>query len=345
MPWALAQGERSLGLDSHVLYRNSNWINYPCDMNLNLDKVSSKFEISKRLLSTFFSIRNKFDVFHFNYGSSLFNHQKIPIAQADLPFYPSRAKLFVTYNGCDARQKFATMAQKKISACHDPKCYSGICNSGKMDIIKRKQIAKMAKYVHHIWAVNPDLLYFLPKDKSSFLPYLVNMDNMKIAKPDFRKNKLKVIHASTDRFAKGSEIILTAMEYIQKAKGCDVEVKFIEKIPHEQAINIYKQADLIIDQILIGWYGGFAVEAMSMGKPVICRIAEEDLHFIPKKMAIDVKDAFINANPANIKEVILRCIEDRLFLKDKSEAAIEYARTWHNPNYVAGITKQVYENF
>ena len=32
---------------------------------------------------------------------------------------------------------------------------------------------------------------------------------------------------------------------------------------------MYAQADLVVDQVLIGWYGALAVETMAMGKPVI----------------------------------------------------------------------------
>ena len=40
----------------------------------------------------------------------------------------------------------------------------------------------------------------------------------------------------------------------------------------------------MIDQVLAGWYGGFAVEAMAMGKPVACYIRDEDLAVIPTGM-------------------------------------------------------------
>ena len=171
MPWALAQGERGLGLESQVLYSHSNWLDYPSDICLNLEQVDGDLMKIRKLISTFFSVRNKFDVFHFNYGRTLIHTEKFGIVQAELPFYTDRAKLFVTYNGCDARQKFPTMTRTMISPCHDAECYNGICNSGKRDRMRRKSIDKMAKYVRHMWAVNPDLLHFLPKEKSSkFLP-------------------------------------------------------------------------------------------------------------------------------------------------------------------------------
>ena len=135
------------------------------------------------------------------------------------------------------------------------------------------------------------------------------------------------------------------MEKIIQKYGSIVDFRLIENIPHDQAVKIYREADLVIDQILIGWYGALAIEVMSMGKPVICRIADEDLQFIPKQMAEDVREAFVNVSPDDLEEVIGRCIEDRVFLKRKSEAAINYARTWHDPEYVAKITKKAYESF
>jgi len=343
MPWGLAQGERSLGLNSQVLYTYTNWLDYPSDICLNLERVNSRLIKLKKLSSTFLAVRNKFDVFHFNYGQSLINTEKPTMIQVELPFYPKRAKLFVTYNGSDARQKFPTVARTEISPCHYDDCFGGVCNADKRDRMKRKGIAKMAKYVRQMWAVNPDLLNFLPKEKASFLPYAVIMDKSPPKKPTFDKKKLKVVHAATNRAAKGSEIIIAAMEQVKRTAAGRVEFQIVENLPHQQATKVYREADLIIDQILIGWYGGFAVEVMSMGKPVICRIAKEDLHFIPEQMAADLQDAFIHGEETNLKEVILRCIEDREFLQRKAEAGLDYALTWHDPKYVASITKEAYE--
>jgi hypothetical protein len=344
MPWALAQAERALGIESSVLYSQSSWMDYPANTTLRLEQVHGKLARFTKLFRTFLQIRDNYEVFHFNFGQSLLSLQRFGIYEAEVPFYPKDKKLFVTYNGCDARQKYPTIERTTVSACHRSRCYSGICNSGTMDKIKQKRIGKMAQYVGHMWAVNPDLLHFLPKDKSSFLPYLVNVEITPPKKMDFDKKKLRVIHAPTNRAAKGSDSIIATMEELKGMQDAEVEFQVMEELPHKQAIKNLSQADLVIDQILIGWYGGFAVEAMSMGKPVICRIAEEDLHFIPRSMAADVKEAFINTNQENLKDMILRCIEDRDFLKRKSEAALEYARTWHNPKYVASITKEAYES-
>src|SRR4051812_7214594 len=105
----LAEGERALGLTSDVLAATKDWLGYPADISLNLQNTKSAFAKAVQLAQTFFAIRSRYDVFHFNFGSSLIHSPQFHLNQIDLPFYPRGAKLFVTYNGCDARQKFPTM--------------------------------------------------------------------------------------------------------------------------------------------------------------------------------------------------------------------------------------------
>lgn len=342
--WGLSRGERLLGLQSDVLTRERSSIAYPAaDIELGLEDVQSRSRRLVKLLSTFFRIRGNYDVFHFNYGSSLIHFAKYPFLHlADLPFYPKKAKLFATYNGCDARQKFPTMQRTPIAACHQAECYSGMCNSGHKDKEREKCISKMAHYVDHMWALNPDLLHFLPPEKASFLPYTVCNYHVEKHVPVLGK-KLKIMHAPTNQAAKGSRFILKALNELQAKYPEQLEVCLIQGIPYQQALEMYKQADLIIDQILIGWYGAFAVETMLMGKPVIARIAIEDLKYLPPAMANELLQTIIQADPTNIYEVIESCLHDRQFLMQRSEASIAYTSRWHHPTYVAGLTKQRYE--
>lgn len=342
MPYGLSRAERSFGVDSRVLYAQSGWLKYPCDIDLEIDKCRNDFFRLVRLVDAFFSIRNQFDVFHFNWGSSLINLGRYGFPQIDIPFYPKRVKLFVTYNGCDARQKYATMRMRSIAACHEADCYKGICNSGKMDRIRRQNIKKMTSRVRHVWAVNPDLLNFLPAEKSTFLPYAIADSNLERHVPNFKKKKLTVVHAPTDRGAKGTPIILKTLENLKRKHPDRIDVLLIEGVSHENALKLYEKADLVIDQILVGWYGSFAVELMMMGKPVICRIEERDLKFIPSQMAHDIEDAFIHADPFTIFSVVERCLDDRLFLKAKSAAGMDFARKWHDSRWVASITLEQY---
>lgn len=338
--WGLAQGEKALGLDSKVLIDTSTWLNYKSDICLYKQDDSNFYKLIKRI-EAFLKYRSKYDIYHFNFGSSLLDFRHYGVHYVDLPFY--NGKKIMTYNGCDARQKHPTMNRVDFSACHSQECYQGMCNNGKLDQIRQMRITKVSKSIDHIFSLNPDLMYFLPQDKTTFLPYAIaGWEDIKTFKYSIDK-KIKIIHAPTNRAAKGSDFILTALEKLQK-KYQNIEVILVEKVPYEDALKLYLEAHIVIDQVLIGWYGGFGVEVMKMGKPLGVFIREEDLKFIPKEMANDLKDAIINLNPFNIEEELSKYIENIDLLYKKSQASIEYVYKWHDPLYVASLTKQVYES-
>jgi hypothetical protein len=339
--WGLSQGERKLGLDSQVLITRNNWLNYPYDISLHWEEKRA-FAIILSSIKTFLKYRNKFDVFHFNFGSTLVDFRTYGIHLWDLPFYPRNKEMVFTYNGCDARQKYKTMKRVEIAPCYDKDCYGGLCNDGLNDKMREKRIHRVSKYAHHIFAVNPDLLYFLPKDIASFLPYSVS--NWYDIKPvPFKIDRtIKIVHSATDRGAKGSNYIMHALENLKKKYS--LEISFIENMSNQKALEIYRQADLIIDQVLSGWYGGFAVEGMRMGKPVGVFIREEDLKFIPKEMAKDLKEAVINLHPYHIEDILKDYLENSQGLYRKSKAGLDYVHKWHDPVYVASITKEIYES-
>jgi len=346
MSWGLAQGERALGLESNVLVVSDNWLQYPADRFLFKNAQNSLWSKMLRLailMKEVYRIRKRYDVFHFNYGTSLIDLWKIGLPLLDLPFY-KKGKVVMTFNGCDARQKYPTLKRNDSSACHDDLCYHGICKDGKLDKKKEKRIHKLDRYADAIFAVNPDLFYFLP-EQTKFLPYTIGAWNQIGVTPlrDLRKG-LKILHSPTDRGAKGSKIIIQTLQKIKKQYGERVEIILVENISNRQALQIYSEVDLAIDQILIGWYGGFAVEMMKMGKPVMAFIREGDLKYIPKEMAEECLQTIINVTPSSLYERLCFLIENPETLKRYREAGLDYVHRWHSPVYVAGITKSVYEN-
>jgi len=344
MPWGLAQGEKTLGLKSEVLYLTNNWLQYPADRVIfknGQESLGRKMIAIPNLIKEVYKIRKNYDVFHFNFGSSLIDLPRFGFHLVDLPFY--KGKIIVTYNGCDARQKYPTIDRVPYSACHIGDCYQGICNSGTRDKMKRLRIAKFDQYADAIFAVNPDLMYFLPQ-RAKVLPYAIsNWDEIKTLPYKGVREKLKIVHSPTNRAAKGSDLIIHCLMRIKERYGDLVEFVLVESLPNEKARQVYAEADLAIDQILIGWYGGFAVELMKMGKPVMTFIREEDLHFLPVEMAHECREAFIHVDANSIFQKLCSLVENPQILKKYREAAIDYVHRWHDPIYVAQITKSVYE--
>lgn len=341
--YGLAMAERSIGIDSDVLYKSETWIKYPADIVI--PSSSNKVSEIMRLIKTAFSVYGKYDVYHFNFGSTLLDFPGIGLGLSELPLIHKK-KLVVTYNGCDARQKYKRMEQSEICACKYSDCYDGVCNKKRVEENRRKRIEKFCKYGASFFAVNPDLMNFLP-EHAIFLPYTIAGWDRIRTEYDSRKydrmKTIKIVHAPTNRVAKGSDVIISTIEKLQRRFPDKIELCLIENTPYDEALKLYKTADIIIDQIRIGWYGAYAVEAMKMGKPVIAYINEDDLHFIPKEMARDCMQAVISASEYNLEEVLGTLLDNINVLKERNEAQLEFVYKWHDPQYVAAITKKVYE--
>jgi glycosyltransferase involved in cell wall biosynthesis len=336
--WGLSQAERKLGLDSTVLIFQNTWLDYPADINLRLDR-SSKLVKYLRMSSFFLEAVRKYDVFHFNFGLSLFFIPRLNLF-LDVPILKQVGKkIVVTYQGCDARQREFCINNFPISACMERDCAGGQCNE-RTDVQKRKRIALHGKYADRVFALNPDLLYVIPNGE--FLPYAsVDVREWVPSQEKGNRKNFNIFHAPTNRGAKGTKYILEVVEKLRE-KHKRIELNLVENLPHAKVKEIMQAADLVIDQLLVGWYGAVAVEAMALGKPVVCYVREEDLRFIPRRMEEDLP--IINANPENLYQVLDRHINNRKTLSLIGEKSRSYVERYHDPIKIAQQMKELYES-
>jgi hypothetical protein len=94
--------------------------------------------------------------------------------------------------------------------------------------------------------------------------------------PDKPYKPLRILHASNHRNLKGTGEIVRAVEEL-RAEGLPIELSVIEDVPNAEMPKHIKAADVVVDQLVIGWYAMFALESMAMRKPVVCYI-RPDLH-------------------------------------------------------------------
>ena len=338
--FGLSRAERKIGLKSDVLTINKNYLDYPSDIEIDIPKkrINKIIYLYKNIKM----INENYDILHFNFGTSLYSNDRFKVDFLDLYFYKKDMRFFVTYNGCDCRQKYNIINNYNICACSNPDCYNGACSSEQIDLIKQRKIKKMSQFCKTIFFLNPDLKQFLPED-SIFLPYsIASWENITRKKRNYRF-PLKVVHAPSQRGAKGTIDILNIINKLQKKYPDKIEFILVEGLKNSEAIRIYEQADILIDQILIGWYGALSVEAMKAGCAVMVYIRENDLKYIPIIMHEDVKKTFINCNKDNLYDKIVDIIENPSILYQYSNFSYDYVNTWHYPDYVASITKKYYE--
>lgn len=98
------------------------------------------------------------------------------------------------------------------------------------------------------------------------------------------KRPLRVLHAPNHRHVKGTDPLLAAVENLQR-QGRAIELVLVEKRSNREVLEEIARADLVVDQLVIGWYAMFAIEAMALGKPVVCHI-RPDLEELYRKAGL-----------------------------------------------------------
>ena len=318
--YSLALTERRHGLDSKSLGIGTNKFGFNSDIvvELSSNKIISKFQ----LFSHFKAIYKYYDIYHFNFGQSIIDFPSKNIDLLDLPFYQGRK--FMTFNGSDLRQ----LVDPKINP------YFNFQN-GHMRVHtterKIKRVKKILKNMQHCFVITPDLMRFLPKEKCSFLPHIKAAWFDIERKPTNAMDKtIRIVHSSTSQKVKGTAFIINAIKNLQRKYP--IEFFLVENLLHKDAVKIYKSADLIVDQIRLGWYGAFALEAMKMSIPVAVYINENDLQYVPYDMRNALGESVINVNPDTIEEKLNDFLADRAALNKIGEKGLEYANEFHNPD-------------
>lgn len=364
-PQGLARAERELGLRSRVVAFTGSPFGYPVDEILWRDGESPILSEIKRWRLLYRALKD-FDIIHFNFGHSILPHwnplgkearldslspvwrKLAPVIRRyarvfelrDLPVLKKAGKgIVVTYQGDDARQGDVCRAHFDIHPADEvePGYYSL-----QSDERKRQRIARFARYADRIFALNPDLLHVLPTH-AQFLPYThIDLREWRPAEAGKAISQTPVVvHAPSHRGVKGTRFVLDAVSRLQE-EGIDLELVLIENAPHKEVKSALVKADLVVDQLLCGWYGGFAVEAMALAKPVVCYIREGDLKFIPERMREELPT--INATPRTIYEVLKELLTTRKRqLPDIGQRSRAYVENWHDPLKIAARLKSDYE--
>lgn len=246
-----------------------------------------------------------------------------------------KVKVFVQYQGSDARQKDYCRSNFQVMLPEHARIYTLMDRL--RDENKREQIKRFENFAKGIYSLNPDLMHVLPSC-TKFLPYC-HID-LEIWKPvtcniSNYKEILKIGHAPSNRDVKGTDQILKVVKELQPAYSKRLSFQLIENVPYDEVMHAYQSIDILIDQIHIGWYGGLAVELMALGKPVLSYIREDDLKFIPPEMAENLP--IVKTCPQTLKRNLISLIEmpyeELVELGKKSR---QYVEKWHCPRKVVG---------
>ena len=119
-------------------------------------------------------------------------------------------------------------------------------------------------------------------------------------------------------------------------------MRLIEGVGNREARELLSTSDLLVDQLLAGWYGGVANEAMAHGRAVVAYIRPGDMERLPAEQRKQLP--VISATPDTIEPVLREWLTSRRAeLPEVGARGRAYAERWHDPRTVAASLKRDYE--
>ena len=188
--WGIGSYQKSLGHQVDILYRDKNIYGYQSTISIYKHRLSF---IRTLILSVLyvFRLRKKYDLYHFNFGTTLLDFYFLGMPVLDLPFY--QGNKIITFNRTDARGWTYPIYKDHPSRILD-EAYRKQKGIGLKRRFYPKKFKKKKKYADQIFAVNPDLLRFLPA-KSTFLPYFISHWDTIPKIPYEVSDRIRIIHS------------------------------------------------------------------------------------------------------------------------------------------------------
>ena len=153
--------------------------------------------------------------------------------------------------------------------------------------------------------------------------------------PDPCKLRPLVVHSPTAPALKGTAAVLSAVDEL-RGRGRDFDFELVQETARHEALALIKKADVFLDQFLIGDHGMAALEAMALGKPVLCYIKPSMQRHCPDELPI------VNAHPHNLADALDRLLANGSLRAELGRHGRAYIEKHHDAVSIARQLEAIY---
>lgn len=244
-------------------------------------------------------------------------------------------QMFFWVYGADVRTRNATLRLGEPNCCTFCPAVGSACAC--TDERGRRNYEVISHYATAVFSMG-DMIHYTPGSRNDVFFWPIDLAAEQGAKyapvyPDALSQKpIRIVHAANHRAFKGTDFLVSAVEELA-AEGVLIELVLVEKMPNEIALALYRSADIIFDQCLIGFHGYFALEGMALGKPVMSFVRSPQEYLLaPNECPI------INTSLKTLKRDIAELCRDRDRLHDLGARGRQYIEKYYT---VAAVSQRM----
>jgi hypothetical protein len=281
----------------------------------------------------FFFCLFRYDVFHFISGETLLTRKLMGFELFMYKLFGKRVVMH--FVGADIRSvAYSQWKEKNIEAF-----LAGKDDFPKTTPWQKKLLRLSKKYADKILVSTPDLKDLL--SEAIYYPVMLDLEKFQkelsgVAQSRTNKEEIVILHSPSNKsiHIKGTQYINKILEKLANDSSNRIRLilpaEEIKERPSSysatryEMFGYYQEADIVIDQMIIGWYGLKSVEALAAGKQVICYIDEHLESFLFPGCPI------LRADIHSLENVILQAIERIRSGKTDAAAQVEWVKHYHS---------------
>lgn len=184
-----------------------------------------------------------------------------------------------------------------------------------------------------VFVSTPDLLDFAPR--ATWLPLVVDVDRFATARPALQSARPVVLHAPSNPRLKGTEAVEAALTGLHD-DGL-VVYRRLTGVPHADMPGFVAEADVVVDQVVLGNPGVLLAEAMAAGRVAVAHLAAD---VVGRMRAADPggeEPPVVQASPADVGAVVERIARERAAYQEVARRGPAWARRNHDGSRAAAV--------
>lgn len=200
--------------------------------------------------------------------------------------------------------------------------------------LQKKLIAQARKYADKIIVSTPDLLEIIPE--AYYLPVFIDLSDIPVNQKERKQEPIRILHAPSAFNTKGSDYIHIVLDELKHEFQDSIEIITPGKtlrpgktysLTRYELFSEFEKAHIVIDQLLIGWYGLKSVEALYLGCEVFCYIEKSSLDYLSEKNPIHAITVLTLKD--HLRQTILELSEQKN-PEPRTQALTEFVNQEHN---------------